>query len=70
MAIHARKAWLQGLSPKQNRQIPPLDYGLVFAMKATFPDLHISINGGVESIDQAEEFLSNGIDGVMIGGAA
>ena len=69
VAIHARKAWLQGLSPKENRCIPPLDYDLVLAMKAAFPDLHISINGGIESIDQAENFLSQGLDGVMVGRA-
>ena len=70
VAIHARKAWLQGLSPKENREVPPLDYGLVHAMKAAFPEMHISVNGGVESLDAAEEFLSKGLDGVMIGRAA
>ena len=70
VAIHARKAWLQGLSPKENRDIPPLDYPLVLAMKAAFPDLSISINGGIESLDMAEEFLVQGLDGVMIGRAA
>ncbi|MEY1555215.1 tRNA dihydrouridine(20/20a) synthase DusA [Yoonia sp. R2331] len=69
-AIHARKAWLQGLSPKENRDIPPLDYDLVRQMKATFPHLHISINGGVETLEVAEEFLDGGLDGVMIGRAA
>ncbi len=68
--VHARKAWLQGLSPKQNRDVPPLDYPLVLAMKARFPDLHLSINGGVESLDQAEALLARGLDGVMIGRAA
>ncbi|PPB81499.1 tRNA-dihydrouridine synthase A [Albidovulum inexpectatum] len=68
--IHARKAWLQGLSPKENREIPPLDYPLVLRMKRERPDLHISINGGIASIDQAEEFLALGVDGVMIGRAA
>ena len=68
--IHARKAWLEGLSPKQNRDIPPLDYGLVLRMKERFPRLHISINGGIVSLDQAEAFLEAGIDGVMIGRAA
>ena len=67
--IHARKAWLQGLSPKENRDIPPLDYDLVRQMKATFPHLHISVNGGIESLDQAESFLA-ALDGVMIGRAA
>ena len=55
--IHARKAWLQGLSPKENRDIPPLDYDLVFRMKQLFPDLHISINGGVETLDAAVALL-------------
>ena len=68
--IHARKAWLSGLSPKENRDIPPLDYPLVLEMKRRFPDLHISINGGVTSLDQAEAFLAAGLDGVMIGRAA
>ncbi len=68
--IHARKAWLQGLSPKENREVPPLDYSLVFAMQAQFPELHISINGGVESIDKASELLDSGVGGVMIGRAA
>lgn len=68
--IHARKAWLQGLSPKQNRDVPPLDYPLVHAMKAAFPHLHLSINGGIATLDQAETHLVQGIDGVMIGRAA
>ncbi len=68
--IHARKAWLQGLSPKQNRSIPPLDYDLVKQIKADRPDLHISINGGVETLDQAVELLDAGLDGVMVGRAA
>ncbi|SMY09112.1 tRNA dihydrouridine(20/20a) synthase DusA [Flavimaricola marinus] len=69
-SIHARKAWLQGLSPKENRDIPPLDYPLVFEMKKAFPELHISINGGITTLDQAEEMLAGGLDGVMIGRAA
>ncbi|MCB2124451.1 MAG: tRNA dihydrouridine(20/20a) synthase DusA [Rhodobacteraceae bacterium] len=69
-AIHARKAWLKGLSPKENREVPPLDYPLVLAMKQAFPDLHISVNGGITSLDQAEAFLAAGLDGVMIGRAA
>ncbi|WP_425101302.1 tRNA dihydrouridine(20/20a) synthase DusA [Tropicibacter sp. S64] len=68
--IHARKAWLQGLSPKENRDIPPLDYDLVKRMKRAFPHLHMSVNGGVESLDEAEEFLNAGFDGVMVGRAA
>ena len=70
VTIHARKAWLQGLSPKENRDVPPLDYDLVFEMKQLFPNLHISINGGVTSIEQAVELLDAGIDGVMIGRSA
>jgi tRNA-dihydrouridine synthase A len=70
VVIHARKAWLQGLSPKENREVPPLDYDLVVAMKSCFPKLHISINGGMESIDDALEFLELGLDGVMFGRAA
>ncbi|MDW4547907.1 tRNA dihydrouridine(20/20a) synthase DusA [Defluviimonas sp. D31] len=69
-AIHARKAWLKGLSPKENRDIPPLDYPLVAEMKRAFPHLHVSVNGGITSLDQAEAFLAEGLDGVMIGRAA
>lgn len=67
--IHARKAWLQGLSPKENREVPPLDYALVEDMRAAFPDLHLSINGGIETLETAEAFLAAGLDGVMIGRA-
>jgi tRNA-dihydrouridine synthase A len=70
VAIHARKAWLQGLSPKENRDIPPLDYPLVMRMKEYFPNLHVSINGGITSLSQAVSFLDRGLDGVMIGRAA
>jgi tRNA-dihydrouridine synthase A len=70
ITIHARKAWLKGLSPKENRDIPPLDYDLVMRMKGYFPNLHISINGGVETLDQALDLLDAGLDGVMIGRAA
>ncbi|PWE34002.1 tRNA dihydrouridine(20/20a) synthase DusA [Maritimibacter sp. 55A14] len=69
-AIHARKAWLEGLSPKENRDIPPLDHDLVLRMKGLFPALHISVNGGIESLDEAEGFLAAGLDGVMVGRAA
>ncbi len=69
-SVHARKAWLQGLSPKENRDIPPLDYDLVMEMKGLFPHLHLSVNGGIESLDAAESFLERGLDGVMIGRAA
>lgn len=67
--IHARKAWLQGLSPRENREIPPLDYPLVQRMKAEFPDLHLSLNGGVASVEAARAHLQV-MDGVMIGRAA
>jgi len=70
VAIHARKAWLQGLSPRENRDIPPLDHDLVRRMKAAFPMLHIVINGGVASLDAADALLAQGLDGVMVGRAA
>ena len=70
VTVHARKAWLQGLSPKENREVPPLDYPLVLRMKERFPHLHLSINGGVQSLDQARALLDQGMDGVMIGRAA
>ncbi|NPD13717.1 tRNA dihydrouridine(20/20a) synthase DusA [Xinfangfangia sp. D13-10-4-6] len=73
--IHARKAWLQGLSPKENREIPPLNYPLVHRMKAQFPELTICLNGGVADLASAEALLTPGadrvaLDGVMIGRAA
>ena len=72
--IHARMAWLQGLSPRENRDVPPLDYGLVRRLKRERPDLSISINGGIASLDEAEAHLgdSDGVqlDGVMLGRAA
>ena len=68
--IHARKAWLQGLSPKENREIPPLDYPLVLRMKRDFPDLTLCLNGGVSTLGQAKALLDQGLDGVMIGRAA
>jgi tRNA-dihydrouridine synthase A len=67
--IHARKAWLKGLSPKENRTIPPLNYDLVYAMKRSFPTLMITINGGVETAEQVQHHL-NHVDGVMVGRAA
>jgi tRNA-dihydrouridine synthase A len=70
VTIHARKAWLQGLSPKQNRDVPPLDYPLVHRMKADFPHLHVSINGGIATLAEAKAQLACGVDGVMIGRAA
>lgn len=69
-SIHARKAWLQGLSPKENRDIPPLDYALVHRMKAEFPHLHLSVNGGIATLDEVEAHLAAGMDGAMIGRAA
>ena len=68
--IHARKAWLKGLSPKENRDIPPLDYALVHEMKAAFPELHLSINGGIATLEEALTHLEAGLDGVMVGRAA
>ncbi len=67
--VHARKAWLQGLSPKENRDVPPLDYDLVYRMKQRNPDVFIGINGGITDLDQAEEHLKH-MDGVMLGRAA
>ena len=67
--VHARKAWLQGLSPKENRDIPPLDYNLVYRLKASLPQVPIIINGGVPSIAAAKEHLAH-VDGVMLGRAA
>lgn len=67
--VHARKAWLEGLSPKENREIPPLDYGLVRKLKAARPDLTIVLNGGLQSARQAFEECS-GVDGAMLGRAA
>jgi len=69
-SIHARKAWLQGLSPKENRDVPPLDYGLVHEMKALFGHLHLSVNGGISTLAEAKAQLEAGMDGVMIGRAA
>jgi tRNA-dihydrouridine synthase A len=66
LIVHARKAWLTGLSPKENRTIPPLDYARVFRLKADFPDLNVIINGGIESADQVGELLAK-VDGVMLG---
>jgi tRNA-dihydrouridine synthase A len=66
--IHARKAWLKGLSPKQNRDIPPLDHGRVHRLKAARPDLWITINGGITTLDEARSHLAH-VDGVMLGRA-
>ncbi|CAG7856451.1 partial tRNA-dihydrouridine(20/20a) synthase, partial [biofilm metagenome] len=64
--IHARKAWLSGLSPKQNRDVPPLQYETVYRLKADFPQLEIVINGGINSLAQTELLLGK-VDGVMLG---
>jgi len=66
--IHARKAWLQGLSPKQNRDVPPLDYERVYRLKQARPDLDIIINGGIKDVAEAEPHLAH-VDGVMLGRA-
>jgi len=68
--IHARKAWLQGLSPKENRDIPPLDYDRVKRLKQQFPHLHIGINGGIKDLDKVTAMLDAGLDTVMVGRAA
>jgi len=72
--VHARKAWLQGLSPKENRDVPPLDYDLVRRLKRERPHLNISINGGIANLDEAEAHLAETdgvrLDGVMLGRAA
>ncbi|MCL4165187.1 UNVERIFIED_CONTAM: hypothetical protein GTU68_038303, partial [Idotea baltica] len=67
--VHARKAWLKGLSPKENRDIPPLDYELVMRMKNDWPDLPMSLNGGITNLAEAQDHLQN-LDGVMLGRAA
>jgi len=67
--VHARKAWLAGLSPKQNREVPPLDYARVYRLKASRPDLTIVLNGGIAGLDDAEQHLAY-VDGVMLGRAA
>lgn len=67
--VHARKAWLNGISPKENREIPPLDYPLVYELKRTRPDLKIIINGGIATLDETKAHLAH-VDGVMMGRAA
>ena len=67
--VHARKAWLEGLSPKENRDIPPLDYDLVYRVKQENPHLTIVLNGGVQTLEQAQTHLAH-VDGVMLGRAA
>lgn len=66
MIIHARKAWLQGLSPKQNRDIPPLQYDWAYRLKQEFPDTQIILNGGIHTLDECELHLQH-VDGVMLG---
>ena len=68
-AVHARKAWLQGLSPKENRDVPPLDYELVYRVKRENPALEILLNGGIQTLDEAASHLEH-VDGVMLGRAA
>lgn len=70
VTVHARKAWLQGLSPKENREVPPLDHALVLDMVRAFPDLRIGINGGIATLAEAVRLLGKGLDGVMVGRAA
>jgi tRNA-dihydrouridine synthase A len=69
LIVHARKAWLQGLSPRENREIPPLDYQRVYRLKRRHPDLPVIINGGIRSLEEAESHLAH-LDGVMLGRAA
>ena len=69
LIVHARKAWLKGLSPRENREVPPLDYALVRRLKAAHPDLEIILNGGIASLEQASAELGP-VDGVMMGRAA
>src|SRR5665213_1068802 len=73
LIVHARKAWLKGLSPRENREVPPLEYAIVHRLKAAHPDLAIVLNGGIASIEQAQEQLKanlGALDGVMMGRAA
>jgi tRNA-dihydrouridine synthase A len=69
LIVHARKAWLKGLSPRENRDVPPLDYALVRRLKAAHPELEIILNGGLASIEQAQKEVE-GLDGIMMGRAA
>jgi tRNA-dihydrouridine synthase A len=69
LIVHARKAWLKGLSPKENRDVPPLDYSLVYQLKQNWPELPIIINGGIETMDAVQQHL-NHVDGVMLGRTA
>jgi tRNA-dihydrouridine synthase A len=69
LIVHARKAWLKGLSPKENREVPPLDYDRVYRLKSAHPELAIVVNGGIGSLEEARAHLDR-VDGVMIGRAA
>ena len=69
LIVHARKAWLKGLSPRENRDVPPLDYAIVHRLKRAHPDLEIVLNGGIASLEQAQAQLAH-VDGVMMGRAA
>jgi tRNA-dihydrouridine synthase A len=69
LIVHARKAWLAGLSPRENREVPPLDYAIVHQLKSAHPDLDIVLNGGIASLEQAQTQLAH-VDGVMMGRAA
>jgi tRNA-dihydrouridine synthase A len=69
LVVHARKAWLQGLSPKENRDVPPLDYDRVYRLKQSRPELPVAINGGVRTLSEAKDHLAR-LDGVMVGRAA
>ncbi|MGH8190396.1 MAG: tRNA dihydrouridine(20/20a) synthase DusA [Rhodanobacteraceae bacterium] len=66
LIVHARKAWLEGLSPKQNREIPPLNYPRVYRLKREFPELNVAINGGIDGLGAAQRHLRH-VDGVMLG---
>jgi tRNA-dihydrouridine synthase A len=69
LIVHARKAWLNGLSPKENRDIPPLDYDRVYRLKAAMPGVPVIINGGIGNLEEAKQHLAH-VDGVMLGRAA
>jgi tRNA-dihydrouridine synthase A len=69
LIVHARKAWLKGLSPRENRDVPPLDYAIVHRLKRTHPDFEIILNGGIATLEQAQAHLAH-VDGVMMGRAA
>src|ERR1700685_2038953 len=69
LVVHARKAWLDGLSPKENRDIPPLDYDRVYRLKVALPNVPVILNGGIASLDEAKRHLVH-VDGVMLGRAA